>query len=705
MKKLLFLFYTILLLGNGLLSQPQISWRFANPEIIRLTTTDRLEFDLQVKASENGKYLFSGQYNLTFNNSAFLTSNVNTTVIRSGISNQISDDLGDYKYAITRNNTGVSPNIVINVALTPLDATILQEEPSSAWSAEITTEWQTFTRLRITINNPGLLAGISFIEASMNGQISYHSAPGVITNFTSPNLYEPLNLNLLNLGRIYSAAHGWSQVGVNQIDWATSVNTTVFDGQATITQTNNTAAMATNLNIMEGAGLTIGSDKWLTVNGTLTTPNTDALVIADKGSLIHNSASVNAKFQRNITGGSISANTHRYHLISVPMSSEYTAGDLFTGLHLWEMNALTQGWSKIFAASHTISNLEGYLLWHDGSSHSLEIAGSLNAGNVNLPVKEMGIASGNSYRLIPNPYPSALQWSTPGGYDAAVYFFNAATGNYVTFADGVPSPAIIPSGQSFFIKTTTPGGNANALTINNANRLHHNQNLYKATTDIACLLKLKATSEVSEDETYIRFHDQATNYFDPEKDARKLSGFGDAPQLYTVTDDINYAINALQITNSHVVVPMNFEMNPQGTVQLEASGMHTFAPGAAIFLEDIYLNQMINLSEQAIYSFEHLQNINADRFRIHFYGVLETNERPTESWKVWSYNKYIYISIPEMNESSAKIELFDITGREIYRQKHAIDNPIIIYGGDISQLVFVKINTASKTHTAKIIIR
>jgi hypothetical protein len=307
--------------------------------------------------------------------------------------------------------------------------------------------------------------------------------------------------------------------------------------------------------------------------------------------------------------------------------------------------------------------------------------------------------------LIPNPYPSALSWNTPAGYDAAVYFFNAATGNYVTFADGVPSPAIAPVGQSFFVKTSVPG-TAGAMTISNAGRLHHNQNFYKAVTEIPNLLKMKASSETSMDEAYVRFHAQATNLFDAEKDAQKLFGFGDAPQLFTFFEGINYAINTLGLTNNHLVVPMHFKMNANGMVQLEADGLQSFKPESSVFLEDVNLNQMINLSEQSNYSFEHDQSIPANRFNLHFYGVLDTDETAVASeWKVWSYNKFIYISSPGFAESNADITIYDLQGRKLYQQNHHASNPIVIYGGEMPQFLVVKINSNAKIQTSKIIIR
>ncbi len=707
MKRFITFLCLALLFSSGF-AQPQITWRFANPEIIRQTTSDRLEFDLQVKASEAGTYFWSGQFNLTFNNAAFYTTAVNTTVIRSGISNQYSDDLEDQKYAITRTITGTEPNLVINVALTPTDISILAEEPDEAWSAEITTEWQTFARLKLRIDDPSLIANISFIQASMNGQISYHSAPGVITNYENPNLYEALDLSSTHLGRIYSDAYGWSQVGENQIDWTTPVNTTIWDGNATITQTDNTAALANNLNVMPGANLTVGADKWLTVNGTLTTPNPAALVIADGGSLMHGTALVDATIQRTLTGGSINPTTHRYHLVSVPMdeASTFVAGNIFEGSHLWQFDAANQAWDKITSGNHPLNNKEGYLTWYDGVSFPYSLGGKMNAADVVLPAKTLGMTPplNNSWRVVPNPYPSALEWATPAGYDAAVYFFNAATGNYITFVDGVPEPAIFPVGQSAFIKKTVAGGEGAAITIAATNRLHHAQAFYKNNELPNNTLRMLAIADNSNDETFVRFHENATAAFDGQMDAFKLKGFGAAPQVFSVMEDRDYAINALPLTNETTIVPLNFEMSEAGRVTFEASGMDSFIDGVTIFLEDMLLNEMVNLMEQAAYDFDHEKEYDPDRFRLHFMGVLGTDAMSQINWNVWSHDKYVYISAPQLFGQMAQVELFDVLGNRILNERLSLNSPTVLHAGEATRVIVARITSGEHVFTTRLII-
>lgn len=708
MKRLKVTICSYLLLASLCISaQPQIAWRFANPALVHIEDVDRLEFDVQLKASSGGTYMFSGQINLTFNNDAFLTSNLHTIAIRSGISNDYSVALSNYKYNITRNNTGIYPQKVINVALTPGDVSILQQSPGSSLLTQLDGTWQTFIRLRITLNNNALKAGIAFIKASMNGQISYHSAAGQITNYASPNQFETIDLSQLYLGRIYAAASGWSQSGEEGLNWSSSTNTSIFDGNANLTATDLTTARAENLNFIGSAVLTIPENKWLTVDNELLSDSPQKLIIQDGGSMIHHAGNAKASQQRSLSGGSINASTHRYHLIGIPMheSEVFTAGQLFMGLHLWELDAASQNWSKITQASHPINNREGYLLWHSQNNHLLEIPGLLNSSDIIIDAEPLGInTDGRSYRLIPNPYASALQWIQPPGYDAAIYFFDAETGNYVSFADGVPGPSIAPSGQSFFVKTSLAGGVAPSINISRNNRLHHERNFYKQNDNIPELLTIRATTSISHDDVHVRFHPDAANAYDADRDALKLFGFGDAPQLYTTTDGVDYAINCLQTTQAHIAVPMSFRMNTSGDVTLNASGIQSFSEGAAIFLEDTYLNTMTNLKTQGQYQFEHNPNQQPERFILHLYGVLGAGEHPPAQCKIWAYNHNVYVSISGSSNDQVSVELFDLRGSLLGSSRHATDNPIVIFGGRINQVIVVKVRSGGLVCNKKVFI-
>lgn len=716
--KTIFMKRSILLLALMLIAvagvAQQLSFRMTNARIIRLSGFDHLQFEVQVKCSQAGTYLWASQIKLVFNNAAFNNTATTWTVVRAGVFAGTNTTEENPKYTITRTITGTSPNKVYNIGITG-DVNVQGNGGNPDDFGLLPTTWTTLVTVSARFNTPvddAWLAGIDFLESGMNGFQQHITDPGIFVLYQNPNMFEGQDLISTYTGRVHSNSHGWSQIGGSTngqqfLDWSANVSTTIWDGNASITHTDQTAALANNLNILPGATLTLGTNKWLTVSGQLSSPTNNSMVIANGASLLHHTAGSRATLQREISGGSINANTHRYHLISVPMSTSthFTAGDLFTGLHLWELNAEAQNWQKITSVSHAINNQEGYLLWHAQPAHQLSIAGALNAGEVQLPSKELGINGANqSYRLVANPYPSALNWETPSGYDAAIYFFNAQTGNYISSVDGIPNPSIVPAGQSFFIRKTNPGGLSNAIVLQNQQRLHHSQGFYKHPTTVPSLLSITAHSEISEDQTHIRFHPQASLDYDNHFDAVKLFGFGDAPQLYTVLSGNNYSINSLWSSENNLIIPMHFQMNSSGMVQLLASGMQNFQEGTSIFLEDTQLNTMINLHEQPAYSFEHQTAASADRFRLHFNGLVSVSESQHDRFRLWSSASKVYISLPLHLGKTAEVEMIDLHGRPIYRGTHRVDDPIVIHAGRSTKVLMVRVMTESKVYVGKVLI-
>lgn len=711
MKRSILLLVAMLIAMAGIAQQ--LSFRMTNARIIRISNFDHLQFDVEIKASQPGTYLWASQVILHFNNNAFSNTATEWQVTRLGSFVGINS-LEESKYSLTRTVTGTAPNRVYNIAYTG-HVEAQYNGGNSDDFALIPTNWSPMMRVSTRLLNPvsgDPMAGIGFRVSSMNGFQQHITDPGVFVLYQNPNVYEGQDLISAYTGRMYSNTHGWTQIGGTTngqqfLDWSANVSTTIWDGNASITHTNQTAAMANNLNILPDATLTIGANKWLTVNGQLSSPGNSALQIASTGSLLHQTPSTAATLHRSISGGSINASTHRYHLISVPMSTAtpFTAGDLFIGLHLWELNAITQNWQKITASSHAINNQEGYLLWHADPTHQLSAAGLLNAGEIQLPAKELGINGFNqSYRLVVNPYPSALNWQSPSGYDAAVYFFNAETGNYVSSVDGIPHPSIVPAWQSFFIRKTNPGGTAPAITLQNNQREHHNQSFYKQLKTVPSLLSVKATTDISEDATYVRFQPQTSYGFDSQYDAVKLFGFGDAPQLYTVLEGNSFSINSLFPQSNSLTIPMHFQMNTAGNVQLTAQGMHSFSAGTTIYLEDTQLNTMVDLMASPVYSFHHQPAATTDRFRLHFNGLVNLSETEDETYRLWAYDSKVYISMPLEISQTVEIEMTDLQGRQVYRNRHKVDDPIVIHAGRVTRVLLVRVWTSSKVYFGKVLI-
>lgn len=672
MKRFYFLFF--ILLPVGLAAVPQLSWRLANPRIIRISGLDRLEFDVQVKASEAGTLFWSGQFNITFNNSAFSTSAADVTTMRSGISAQFSDLTSDYKYNIIRTVTGASPNLVVNVALTPTDISILGESPSSESSAEMTTSWQTFLKLRLKVADASALAGISFIQASMNGQESYHGGPGVISYYQNPNLYASLDFQQLWIARIFSAM-GWSQVGssVNNVqftDWSTAVNTSVWEGLPVL---DGGSFLMDRLRIHSGAVLSLTDDADLTVSGDLVNDaGSSGLVLASSASgsasLIHQSDGVEAAVDRFISG-SASLTQMTYHLVSVPVASGAVSG-WWADSYLYRFDAPSQAWVSLGSSASTpLSVDQGYMVYYPAAEKTYTFNGPLLNGVLPLAVGFHVAGGFSGLNLVPNPYPSAIDWNSLAGWSKtnianAFWIWNPSAGNYASYGSygTLNATQFIPQGQAFFVKAIDASP---VLSVNNSARVHSNQAFFK-NSDPPGLLRFKAAANSKQDEMLVVFDGAASPAFDPQLDVAKLFGAADAPQLYAAdAGGLPLTVNALNLPVQGCSVPISLQLDSEAQLALSIENVQAFDPNYELLLEDLVTGESFDLRNTNVLDITHLPSYPQLRFLLHVVKITGLLPQQTEQCVIWGSGEVVRFTHPAAAGSILKVLVQDMAGRSI----------------------------------------
>jgi hypothetical protein len=467
-----------------------------------------------------------------------------------------------------------------------------------------------------------------------------------------------------------------------------------------------------DLTVDASASLAIASTSDLTVSGNLTNnAGTNGIIIqsdaSGTGSLKHNTAGVAATINRYITGSS-NLNANTYHLVSVPITPETSStASLFTGAYLYDFNVTGNAWHGLGNSTTTeLDETRGYMIYAPEASHTYTFTGPMNAGTFSPLVTFAG--AGNN--LVPNPYPSAINWDAATGWDKtnianSVYLWPSGGSNYATYVDGTASNGgsnIIPAGQAFIVKATgTP-----TFSMTDAVRVHSNQAFYKSTESIADLLRIKATFNQLTDEAVIRFTDVATSNADSEYDAWKLYGSDGAPQLYTLAaDNEMLAINSLPYLEAAYTVPLNFEQKSDGNVDFAFSGLESFDPTVSIHLQDLKTNQTINLHQQTNYAFSHIQGENANRFKIIFGGAIGLDEAPADANKLWFAGNMLYISTPELSGQAALVEIYNMAGQCMVSQS-VILKELTSLNLNISGPVVARLTTNGKILTTKgIIIR
>lgn len=673
MKRLILLLY-ILLLSDAIYAQ-QLSWRFANPRIIRLSAVDHLQFDVQVKCDVPGTFLWAATIKFNFNNTTFNNTASNWSILPQGIfSGANSNQVLTSKYSVIKTITGTAPDKVYNIALTG-DINVAGNGPNTTDFAEIPTEWTTIIQVsaRLAVFTGDALAGIDFLESGMNGFQQYILKLGpqsiAFRDYTNPNLYDDRNFINCYTGRFYSTSQGWTQIG-GATDWGTIVSTTAWE-DATITQTDNVEALANNIYIGNGSAitptLTIPSSKWLIVAGTLTNTGTSAnLVVASGGSLINNTSNVPAKVERYIAGYTDAS--HGWHFLSSPVAEQAISAfhTPNSGSDFYSWDEPTNLWINRTASGGGLNgsfetNFDvgiGYLMANN-SSGITTFTGTLNNADVTINgLSNNGSSYYKGWHLLGNPFSSALEWNNGNwilsNVDANSQIWNEANASYtVLAADG-----IIPAMNGFMVHTSGSG----SLTIPLSSRLHNSQAWYKKEqlNNDRILLVARDPEGQTAQESIIRFDAGATEGYDNDYDSYFIGGF--ASMFYSVAGNESYALNTLPEITDNLEIPFSFIKNGSSSFSIELAKS---LPDAVVYLVDKKAVTIQNLSENPVYNFTASDGDQADRFTLRFRtlfsGVNPANESP--NFSAW-YNKGD-IHFSALPEKVLSMSLIDMAGREI----------------------------------------
>jgi hypothetical protein len=454
----------------------------------------------------------------------------------------------------------------------------------------------------------------------------------------------------------------------------------VAGGDFTLTS-ESSANLATmgNLTISPTSSLTITPKSYLTVSGTLTNSNgTNGLVIQSTsegtGSLINGTADVEATINRYITGNT-NLSTTTFHLVSVPLTpATNSTQNLFLYAYLYDFDVAGDAWHGLdISTVNAMDETKGYMIYTPEASHTYQFAGPMNAGTFSPLVTFAGV--GNN--LVPNPYPSAIDWDASSGWVKtgianSVYIWPAGSNNYAAYVEGAATNGgsnIIPAGQAFFVRATA----SPTFTMNDNVRVHGGHNFYKSDASITDLLRITAVSNQMTDETVIRFTDVATANADPDYDAWKLTGSDGAPQLYTIAaDNQMLAINSLPYLPTAYTVPLGFEQKSTASVSFTFGNIQKFDPNVSIHLQDLKTSQTIDLRLQNTYTFSHTVGNDSKRFKVIFGGAIGINEPEAELNRMWISDNMLYVNAPGYSGKEAQLNIYNMTGQVIMKKTFAL---------------------------------
>lgn len=559
---------------------------------------------------------------------------------------------------------------------------------------------------------------VSVTNADINGD----NKPDIITSNTTASIL--LNTTTFPAAIVWdgSESANWN-TGANWSNNAVPIasdNVTIPDVATNDPIISSAPAVCNNLTISWGGLLTINAGQSLTVSGTMTNnAGTGGLVLQSNasgtGSLIHNTYNVNATIQRYITGSS-DLTLYKYHFVSVPLTPVTSSlSNLFLASYLYNWSETGNAWVLMGTPiDNALDETRGFMIYYPGASITYSFAGPMNNGSFTALTT---YTASSGYNLVPNPYPSAIDWDvaigsgwTKTAVDNAVYIWpsNAGAGatvtNYASYVAGVSlnsGSRYIATGQSFFVHTNVASP---VLTMDNRVRLNNSVSFLKETMIIPNLLRIKSVANQAKDEIVVRFIETATSAFDGDLDAYKIQGGADAPQFSSVaSDNSELSINSLPLSTGSVVVPLNFSFSSASEITFTASSIESFDNNVSIYLEDKTLSKMINLRQEPVYTFSYQQGSAIDRFRLHFNGTIGIGEPlASDAGRAFVSNGLIYIEVPGMEGQSADISVYNSIG-QLIRSEHQQINGIASLAAPLSAGIYiVHVASADQHFVAKV---
>jgi hypothetical protein len=500
-----------------------------------------------------------------------------------------------------------------------------------------------------TSSSPNFIAGVSSTDWISTGTTTSNSSylPSPLAVYINAISFSSEEDNGYYSGPSILANGAVAAFICNSANWTRSTNVQTFPswsftiGTASVIDVVSTVQ---DLTINVGETMSINSGKALTVSGTLiNSAGNTGLVINSGGSLIQNSAGVNATVNRDITD----ASDINWHLFISPIneSIQATTSSCFNGAYVDGYNEASAAWDRLATDAYVLSG-QGYSINYVAGSRDLVFPGTLKTSPVAFSnLSYTGVATGDygaGWHLVGNPYPCGINpalCSLPTNMNAFAYVWDGV--QYLTPSIGSSDiPGTIASLQGFFVRTNS---GTNSLTLANAAKVHSGT-FYKSNTAASQMLSLSIEGNNYSDKTYVKFNPEATANFDQAFDAYKRSGIDAAPQLYSIIPGEKAAVNTLPDYNTNPNVPLGLKVGAATTYTLTVEGISSFDPQLPLRLDDLKLGTSQDLRAYPTYSFTASPGDAENRFRLRFASATGVDENDANGFQVMAANGTIRIT-------------------------------------------------------------
>ncbi len=545
--------------------------------------------------------------------------------------------------------------------------------------------------------------GTTQITASQSGNAYYNAASSVTQDFTV------LSNEVSWTGAVstnWNEAGNWSN---NQVPTSIS-NITISStpvNQPSVTSLPGNPAICNDLTVASGASVSVEPGKALTVNGTITLLGAQGLVVKSdstgSGSLLDHgySGAGTAKIEQYLL-----ANT--FHQLGIPISntiqggwSAGQTGNVFLYCSLDSYDETSDNYVGIIGSDNVVPD-RGFVTSYLNASNQpkmLRFIGNPNTGSKSFAMTKYGLG----YNLIPNPYPSAIDWDASSGWDKSVasdnsiFIWNHSNMQFATYNGFIGvnggSRYIAPC-QSFFVSSQ---GNGN-IVMNNSVRVHESTTYLKsgAIPDNLIRLKVSGTASSFNDETVVYF----TTNPGSEGSEKWMTSESTAPSLYSEKYSKNYAINILPQTSQSQTVPVKFKAGVDGNYSIKATEIGVFSNVNTIILEDLKTGATQNLQSNSTYNFTSSKTDDASRFLLRFNTSTSIEENQSFRPYIYESGNTVYIR-GKVNQ----VMVYNMLGQMVKSANSTEEYSSIDMNGQAPGSYVVKVVVNNQVYTEKVVIK
>ncbi|GAB4311421.1 MAG: hypothetical protein Kow00127_01430 [Bacteroidales bacterium] len=368
--------------------------------------------------------------------------------------------------------------------------------------------------------------------------------------------------------------------------------------------------------------------------------------------------------------------SEQWHFVSSPVENATIA--TYMNIYLMEWDEPSGQWNYLYyPVTLPLETGRGYSAWAANAltgSKTVWFRGLLNDSDVskNLSYTVPGTYSG--FHLVGNPFACDIAWNSSWGLtnvDPTMYMFDGA--QYKSWNFNLPpelntlSSNIIPATQGFFVHANNSGA---SITIPKSELVISTVPFYKNTlfvSDVTCKLKVKDPNG-NEDQVVVFQMDGATEGFDNEWDAWKLSGSSDVPELWLANGEDKLMVNALPEIMKGTEVQLGLVSPAEGWHHFELINYQTEGANLPLYLLDQQENELIRIDIGRRYDFWATPENNTDRFRLVFGDpYTETPGMADAMYVSVDDNSELHVFLE--NSGPSEIWVTDIMGRLILHGK------------------------------------